>query len=242
MRGSDFMTRTAWWRDVLDHDKAAILQIIEGAAASAEVKRNDTLIVAVAGQSALGKSAFSHQLARYIGRPNNVIDLDAFLIPRTERDKKVPPISGLARAALRLDLAVPALLELINKRRRAFNYYSHETGDIRKTGDPRLDQHLIELLDGPDYFLIEGVPALHEELRELADLRIFVTATEGTQLELLTRTQITERGFDPDYSYDVARRKIREFRQYGEGFRATAHVVLACDRNYRYSVDSVRDA
>lgn len=240
MLGRDFMQTTKWWKDVLDHNKSSILKIIEGIAADIEVKDEKTMVIMIAGQSALGKSAFSHQLARYIGRPHNVVDLDTYLIPREERVSRNPPISGQSEKAVDFDSALFDILSLKRQRKYEFSYYSHETGERRSDEEAERIKYKIKLLDGPDYLILEGAAALHCRINSLADMKIFITATEGTQLELLTRTQVVERGFSPEASFDTARVKIREFKTYGKQFGKDADIVLLCDRSYRYSIKSVK--
>lgn len=249
LTGSEFVDSIPWRHAILDHTRRDLLRIIESCARNAGEISRSTFVIAISGQSTLGKSAFSYQLAHYIGRPGNVVDLDCYLKPREWR--LANNVSGPAPEANDLKQATQDIEELLRGRKKYFPYYSHESG---KTGEapqnPQLYQFTREEIEqkagytvtllSRDYLILEGVSPFYGELANLANLKIFITTLEGLQLALLDKTQVEERGYTSQQSFRAATQKIDDFRRVAPMLEKMADIVILCDRNYNYEIARIK--
>lgn len=249
LMGKDFINSVPWRHAILDHNRTGILRIIENYARLAGEINHNTFIIAITGQSGLGKSAFSYQLSQYIGRAGNVVDLDCYLKPREWR--LAHNVSGPSPEANDLDQAAEDIQELLEKRTKYFSYYSHETGQVGEAPqNSELYQFTPEELKqkagytvtllSRDYLILEGVSSFYGELKNLSNLKIFITTKEGLQLALLDRTQIEERGYNSQTSFKASYQKINDFRRMAPMLEEMADVVILCDPDYRYEIVRIK--
>lgn len=247
--GAEFIDSAPWRHAILDHNRRDLLRLLEGYARQAGEISYDTFIFAISGQSSLGKSAFSYQLAHYLGRPNNVVDLDCYLKPREWR--LTNNVSGPAPQANDLEKATADILELLQRRKQYFPFYSHETGT---TGEAPHNSNLYHFsaeelqqkagytvtLLSRDYLILEGVSSFYGQLAQLSNFKIFITTLEGLQLTLLDKTQVEERGYSAQKSFEAANQKIDDFRRMAPMLEEMADVVMLCNHDYRYEIFSAR--
>ncbi len=249
LTGTEFVESVPWRHAILDHNRRDLLRIIENCARNANEVSYGTFIIAISGQSTLGKSAFSYQLAHYIGRSQNVVDLDCYLKSREWR--LANNVSGPAPEASNLEEATQDIEELLSKRERYFRYHSHETG---KTGEAPQNSQLYQFtpkeieqkagytitLLSRDYLILEGVSSFYGELANLSNLKIFITTLEGLQLALLDKTQVEERGYTSQQSFKAATQKIDDFRRVAPMLEEMADIVIVCNRNYNYEIARIK--
>jgi uridine kinase len=246
--GDTFINSFPWRHDVLDDRRRGILRLVEEYCRTVPEIRHGTFVIAISGQSGLGKSAFSHQLAHYIGRRANIIDLDCYLLPRTQRLKLHIP--GSAPEANDLASAIRDITNLLETRTGYFPYYSHDTGEIGELprgGDfsqfspdelKELAGFTIRLLPR-DYLILEGVNAFDGGLSQLSNVKILVTAQGGFQLRLMDEVQVW-RNYDPRISSATARRKFMAFQRKYAYLSEVADIIFECNPGFEYEVVKMR--
>lgn len=257
LTGKDFIESVPWRHDILDHRRREILQIIEQYSKKKirEVP-SDTFVIAITGQSGLGKSAFAHQFAHFIGRPGNVVDLDTYILPRELRLESGK--TAWEDDANDLQQAKADVEELLRKRVKYFPRYSHESGNTGElpgyVGEMPTSAVLYKFtrkeikekagywirLVSRDYLILEGVTPFSECLAPFSQVKIFISTEEGLQLNLLHRTQTLERGYSGEKSFQTAVQKIDGFKMKAPGYEEMADIVIVCDQDYNYKIHRLK--
>jgi len=101
---------------------------------------------------------------------------------------------------------------------------------------------LIELRPAP-VILVEGLFVLHHEpVRELFDLRIFIDASEGAQLDRRLKRDAAERGYGPeDVLYQWQHHVLPAYRNYLLPYRHLCDLHVVNESGFDRAVKVLRD-
>lgn len=104
------------------------------------------------------------------------------------------------------------------------------------------EAQLIELRPAP-VILVEGLFVLHHEpVRELFDLRIFIDASEGAQLDRRLKRDAAERGYGPeDVLYQWQHHVLPAYRNYLLPYRHLCDLHVVNESGFDRAVKVLRD-
>ncbi len=138
-----------------------------------KIKSNDSLIIAIDGPSASGKSYLSEILLNKFDC--NIFHMDDFFLPHEKKTKERLAIPGANVDHERFLKEV--LIPLKNKSEFIYDKYSCQTGEKEKSCVTKLKK----------INFIEGVYSHHDNLNEYYDLRIFLDTTREIQLDRILK-------------------------------------------------------
>jgi fructose-1,6-bisphosphatase/inositol monophosphatase family enzyme/uridine kinase len=178
----------------------------------------------------IGKSSLARELASLLGETEStIVSLDDYLIPRAERDRlnigaHNPAATDLAQAAA--DLAV-----LREGRPCEMPVYDHVRGcsDTTCTVTPGR------------FLIVEGVQALHPELRPQVDLTVFLDAAPAVRFQRVIR-DMEEKGVSESYARSVHERYEEDCRRFLMPLRQTADAVISVEKSFALHWASVVDS
>lgn len=168
----------------------------------------------------IGKSSLARELASLLGESEStIISLDDYLIPRAERDRlnigaHDPAATDLARAAAHLaDLRAGRPCEM--------PVYDHVRGcsDTTCTVTPGR------------FLIVEGVQALHSQLRPLVDLTVFLDADPAVRFRRVLR-DVEEKGVSESYARAIHERYEDDCRRFLMPLKQTADVVITVEKSF----------
>ncbi len=134
-----------------------------------KLKTKDSLVIAIDGPSASGKSYLSNLLVKKYDC--NIFHMDDFFLPQERKTKERLSIPGANVDHERFLNEV--LIPLKNKENFTFDKYSCQTGAKEKS----------DLTSVKKINFIEGVYSHHDNLKEFYDLKIFLDLKRETQLD-----------------------------------------------------------
>jgi fructose-1,6-bisphosphatase/inositol monophosphatase family enzyme/uridine kinase len=168
----------------------------------------------------IGKTSLARELASVLGESEcTIVPLDDYLIPRAERDRR--NIGAHDPAATDLARASADLIALRQGRPCRKPVYDHVLG--------RADT--ICTVTPGRFLIIEGVHALHPELRSLVDLTVFLDATAAIRYRRVIR-DMEEKGVSESYARAVHERYEEDCRRFLMPLREAADVVIEVEKSY----------
>lgn len=231
----------------MDHQAESVLQstgrVSEFASANGEVLRqignlivarfgpaplNTRRAVGIAGAGCVGKSTFAEALAGTLYRDHSYdcasVDLDGYLIEKSQRESLQPIISGYHPKGFELDRAA----EDIDQWRtlgRPFQLRMYDRVTSR-----RLPGRLVQ---GSDMLIIEGACAFYEPLRHLSDFKIFLWASKQLQYTNRCHREKEELRRSDAEIREKFGRLYPDYQKYILPTLAFADVVLEVEEGYR---------
>jgi fructose-1,6-bisphosphatase/inositol monophosphatase family enzyme/uridine kinase len=180
-----------------------------------------TRVIGISGAGGgIGKTSFARELADLLETHGcTLISLDDYLIPRNERDIRDlgahnPEANDLARAT--------ADLQLLRAGKPCTKpVYDHVAGEATRE----------ETVTPARFLVVEGVQALHPELRDLIDVGVFLDAAPAIRLRRVAR-DVQEKGVTESYARAVYERYEADCRRYLLPLREAADVVVEVDEEF----------
>ena len=133
-------------------------------------------VVGIAGAGCVGKSTFADALADILRRDHSYdcasVDLDGYLIEKSQRESSQPIISGYHPRAFEVDRAAEDIARWRTAGRPFHLWIYDKVTSLRLPGKP---------VEASDLLIIEGACAFYEPLRDLGDLKIFLWASKQLQ-------------------------------------------------------------
>jgi len=162
---------------------------IERAKAAADPNKKRPVMLAVAGDSAAGKTTMTAGLVRTLG-PDRVTSVCVDDYHRYDREeRKSLPFTPLHPDCNYIDIMEQHLQLLSTGRSILKPVYDHKTGTF---GRP-------ELIEPREFIIIEGLLPLHTELaRECFDITVYLDPAEELRREWKVRRDCKKRGYTPE--------------------------------------------
>lgn len=193
-------------------------------------------LVGVAGGSGSGKTSLVRALRESL--PDGLVCLvsqDDYYHPKEQQhvDARGRINFDLPTAvdldALAMDLSSLVAGEAICKKEYTFNQEGREP-------------NLIELRPAP-VILVEGLFVLHHQpIRELFDLKVYIDASEGAQLERRLKRDADERGYGPeDVLYQWEHHVLPAYRNYLLPYRHLCDLHVVNEIGFARAVKVLRD-
>jgi uridine kinase/nucleoside 2-deoxyribosyltransferase len=166
-----------------------------------------TIVASMVGASGIGKSEFSHQIAKVLrereGLTVSVLGTDAYMLSRAER--RARSIYGFDPASHNLDILCTDVASLLAGKSVRVRPYEHSTGEHGEE---------IEVSSG-DVLIVEGVHAFCPGLVPLtAGLRFFLHADRLKAKELKFLADFFDRGYDIHSAFKHADREHEAYEQH----------------------------
>lgn len=216
--------------------KCAEHRVDRGRTAYFRAMHRGAYLVGVAGGSGSGKTSLVRALRERL--PDGlvcVVSQDDYYLPKEKQavDPNGKVNFDLPTAvdldALARDLATLVAGDPIYRKEYTFNQDGREP-------------ELIELRPSP-VILVEGLFILHHEaVRELFDLRVFIDASEGAQLDRRLRRDAKERGYGTeDVLYQWKHHVLPAYRDYLLPYRHLCDLHVVNEINFDRAVHVLRD-
>ncbi len=190
---------------------------IERAKAAADPNKKRPVMLAVAGDSAAGKTTLTAGLVRTLGsdRVTSVCVDDYHRYDREER--KALPFTPLHPDCNYIDIMEQHLQLLSTGRSILKPVYDHKTGTF---GRP-------ELIEPREFIIIEGLLPLHTELaRECFDITVYLDPAEELRREWKIRRDSKKRGYTPEQVIAELEHRESDAAAFIRPQRATADIVV----------------
>lgn len=165
------------------------------------------IVVAMVGASGIGKSEFSHQIAKVLqergGLAVSILGTDSYMLTRAER--RARSIYGFDPASHNLDALCADVASLVSGKSVRVHPYKHSTGE-----------HGEEIEVSPaDVLIVEGVHAFYPGLAPLTTgLRFFLYAERLKAKELKFLADFFERGYDIHAAFKHADREHEAYERH----------------------------
>ena len=194
---------------------------MDAANAIARNIRECPCVVAISGPGGAGKTTLGKNLESHFGsRVCIAIDLDDYILPRIVKLEKGlmgydPRLSRLAD--IRRDV-----LELLDSRPIFKSVYDPNTGThpTKEKIDPR------------QIVVLAGGSALHDEVRDLADVTVFLDASEEVQLKTRLKRDTKVRGYTPEQVMANMGPLMKDYHRYLKSAAESASMFFDVDENH----------
>lgn len=187
--------------------------------ASGKKKRT---VISLAGAGCIGKSTLAEKLSCVVD-DCQIVGLDGYMLEREQSGC----LTGYDPRRFELEKARQELSALI---------YEGKSFVLQQYNRDNHQRDIPQQIEAKRVILIEGGLALRRELRDLADISVFLDCDQQTQFELRLRREAKEFGYDE-------KRVRKRFANYYPDYqifilpaKETADVVLTVDDNYSFSL------
>ena len=198
------------------------------------VKNLDQKVILIGGAGCVGKSTFAVDLQRYIsntlGTTVSALDLDCYLIERSQREKNGRVITGYDPAGYRLEVAIRDIEALLSGQSVLVSPYDKATSERGRE----------ILIEPAEVLILEGVMALYEPIRGYGTVRIFIDADQTT---LYSNRELREMGL----GFDTERIKKKfallshDYSRFIAPQRDNADIVIRIGPEYKIQNLELRD-
>ena len=189
--------------------------------------RDETIIVAVAGPGASGKSTFSSKLQKDL--PDSLlINLDDYRLSRKNRAESGLP--GSHPDAVKLDLIIENLTDLKNGFAIAKPVYDPISGTD--------DCH--EIIKAKPIILLDGEAAAFADLQPYIDFLIFIDVNPATQLKVRMNRDVNQHGHSREKALNIHFiSDLQDFPVFGAASRKFADIILQFQPDFRHTVKMI---
>lgn len=191
------------------------------------------VIIGICGGTSSGKSTVAQRIKKEIACSCEILSQDCYYVdqgdkPFEERkqvDYDDPKI--FEHDTLLED--VRALIEGRTITKKGYDFANHRRADTDERIAP------------PDVLIIEGIHALHDKrLRQLMDLRIYVSVDADTCLIRRIRRDIAERGRETDNILAQYEKTVKPaFDKYIKNYESKADISINNNKDYKVAVEMI---
>ena len=191
------------------------------------------LVIAISGAAALGKSYFSENLKEFLeshGIQSTYISLDGYLLNRKYRQKK--KLSGYDPKANNLKKMINDLNSLIlDSNEIAVPLYDHKLG--KHIGNETKIPNPVVILD--------GIMALHYEIRKFSNIKIFMSADLLTLKGLRILEDKNNRGYTIVEAVGHAESEYENYLKWIEHQESLSDVIITVNylHEYGYKINEI---
>lgn len=187
-------------------------------------RKDQTVIIAVAGPGASGKSTFSHNLRDKLEKCS-LINLDDY---RTSRQIRVETgLAGSHPEAVKLDIIIKNIIDLKHGLDIEKPVYEPVSGTDNTT----------EKVICSPIILLDGEAAAFAEFQPYIDFLIFIDVTPQTQLKIRLDRDVKQNGHSRDkvqHIHNIS--DLQDFPAYGADSRKYADIILQFHSDLRHTV------
>ncbi len=184
--------------------------------------------IGITGAGGAGKTTLASNIAAwYSPIPTVNIDLDDYLIPRSQRDRL--GLTGYHPQANDLGLARQHIVLLKAGKPIEKPTYDHRTREVGGGVQVQPAQLLI----------FEGVTTLYPEMNDLYDIVIFMDAKEETQIKSRVERDVNKRGYSLDDALTLFESLKPAYRQFIAPTKKHAHLVGIVGPDYVFQPENI---
>ena len=191
------------------------------------------VIIGICGGTSSGKSSVARKISKDIACSCEILGQDCYYIDQGDKPFEERRLVNYDKPDIfehdTLLADVRALIEGRSINRKGYDYENHRRADTDERIAP------------PDVLIIEGIHALHDErLRQLMDLKIYVSVDTDTCLIRRIRRDIAERGRETHNILAQYEKTVKPaFDEYIRSYEALADISINNNRNYEVAVEMV---
>lgn len=191
------------------------------------------VIIGICGGTSSGKSSVAQKIKKDIACSCEILGQDCYYIDQGSKPFEERRIVNYDEPDIfehnTLLADVNALIEGRSINRKGYDYENHRRADTN------------ELIAPPDVLIIEGIHALYDKkLRQLMDLKIYVSVDADTCLIRRIRRDIAERGRETDNILTQYEKSVKPaFDKYIRNYEAKADISINNNRNYAVAVEMI---
>jgi uridine kinase len=184
-------------------------------------------LIGISGWADTGKSTLADTLCKQLqhqGHTADWISTDAFLMDRDLRNQR--GLTGYNPASIDADAMTKAIAALRNGSTFDYRPYDNRTG-TRATHSRSIAPQAV--------IVIEGIHALHGDVRHLLNYIVFIDAPSDVLRDLRIQGNIKKRGMSPAEACSRVDFEWQEFEKYIAPAQQHADCVVNVTRGYAYS-------
>ncbi len=189
-------------------------------------KNNSVSLISICGAADTGKSTLSKQICQELKKQNiecDVISTDSFMLDREQRLRK--GFSGYNSMSLLSEKLIFTISEIENKKQIQYFCYDNKLGKNR-------DEYRV--IPPIEILIIEGIHSFSEQIRDKAELKIFLDADESTLKKLRFKANINKRGFTENNAGNRINEELDEYYTFIEPNKRYSDIIINTDENFNY--------